>query len=66
MLYARLGNPTATLVATTDAAGHYTLTHVNAGAETIMADAPAHAFMQKPTDVPAGGTVTVDFAMNPA
>ena len=58
--------PSGSTSTTTDAAGHYTLTHVNAGTETIMADAPAHTFMQKRTDVPAGGTVTVDFAMNPA
>ena len=59
-------NPSGRTSTTTDAAGHYTLTHVNAGSQRIMTDAPAHTFMEKRTDVPAGGTVTVDFAVNPA
>ena len=51
--------------ATTNAQGTYSIANVAAGSQTVRATAADFEASQQSATVPAGGTVTVDFALTP-
>ncbi len=51
--------------ATTNAQGNYSIGNVAAGNQTVRASANGFVTIQQAATVPAGGTVTVDFALSP-
>ena len=51
--------------ATTNAQGAYSIANVAAGGQTVHATAADFEASQQSATVPAGGTVTVDFALTP-
>ena len=50
---------------TTNSQGNYTITNVGAGARTVRASANGFVTLQQATNVPGGGTVTLNFALSP-
>lgn len=50
---------------TSNAQGNYTIANVDAGPRTVRASANGFVTLQQATNVPAGGTVTLNFALSP-
>ncbi len=50
---------------TTNAQGNYTIANVAAGSQTVRASASGFTTLQQSVTVPAGGTVTLNFALSP-